>query len=62
MSNYLESELQKIITTTRENEKISSEYGLNCHRIYLSFTEVQELLQIIQRCKHYESLHTGGAS
>jgi hypothetical protein len=62
MSTYIESELEKIIATIRENENISSEYKFKYHRLYLSIAEVQELLQIIQRCKQYESLHAGAAS
>jgi hypothetical protein len=62
MATYIESELEKIIATIRENESISSEYNFTYHRLYLSIAEAKELLQIIQRCKKYESLHTGGAS
>jgi len=48
MPNYIESELQRIIAISEENEKISSEYALKFFRIFLTPAEAKEILEIIQ--------------
>ena len=54
MSNYLESELQRIIAISEKNRKISSEYGFKFFRIFLTAAEAKEILEIIQ---HYKGYH-----
>ena len=48
MSNYFESELQRIIADTEENEKISAEYSQRFFRIFLTVSEAREILKIIK--------------
>ena len=63
MSNYLESELQKIIADTEENGKISSEYGFKFFRIFLTAAEAKEILEIIQHYRGYHhAIHSKAAS
>ena len=62
MSNYLESELQKIIADTEENGKISSEYAFKFFRIFLTAAEAKEILEIIQNRRDYHVVHSKAAS
>jgi hypothetical protein len=48
MSNYFESELQRIIAATEENEKISAEYSQRFFRIFMTVSEAREILKIIK--------------
>ena len=54
MSTYLESELQRIIAVTEQNEKIASEYRYRYFRIFLTAFEAKEILKLIERCKEHE--------
>ena len=51
MSNYVESELQRIILIAKENEKISSEYAHKFFSVYLTASEAREILKIIESNK-----------
>ena len=62
MSNYLETELQKIIAVSEKNGKISSEYGYKFFRIFLTVSEAKEMLEIIQNHKDYHVVHSPAAS
>ena len=62
MSNYLETELQKIIAVSEKNGKISSEYGYKFFRIFLTASEAKEMLEIIQNHKDYHVVHSPAAS
>ena len=62
MSNYLESELQRIIAVSEENGKISSEYALKFFRIFLTAAEAKEILEIIQDYRCYHVVHSKAAS
>ena len=62
MSNYLESELQRIIAVSEENGKISSEYALKFFRIFLTAAEAKEILEIIQHYRGYHVVHSKAAS
>jgi hypothetical protein len=62
MPNYIESELQRIIAITEENEKISSEYALKFFRIFLTPAEAKEILEIIQNYRDYHVIHSKAAS
>ena len=54
MSNYLETELQRIIEIAEENAEISSEYTFKCFRIFLTASEARDILEIIQNHKEYQ--------
>ena len=54
MLSHFESELQRIVAVTKENEKISSEYSHKLFRIFLTATEAREILKIIKNHKDYE--------
>ena len=62
MSNYIESELQRIIAITERNGKISSEYAFKFFRIFLTAAEAKEILEIIQNCRDYHVVHSRAAS
>jgi hypothetical protein len=62
MSNYLESELQKIIAVSEKNAKISSEYAFKFFRIFLTAAEAKEILEIIQQYRGYHVVHSKAAS
>jgi len=62
MSNYIESELQRIIAIAEKNGKISSEYTFNCFRIFLTAAEAKEILEIIQHYRDYHVVHSAAAS
>ena len=62
MSNYLETELQKIIAVSEKNGKISSEYGYKFFRIFLTASEAKEMLEIIQNYKDYHIVHSPAAN
>jgi hypothetical protein len=53
MSNYIESELQRIIAIAERNEKISPEYAFRFFRIFLTAAEAKEILEIIQFYRDY---------
>ncbi|MCG6947184.1 MAG: hypothetical protein LJE87_17765 [Deltaproteobacteria bacterium] len=54
MSNYLETELQRIIEIAEENAEISSEYTFKFFRIFLTASEARDILEIIQNHKEYQ--------
>ena len=58
MSNYVESELQRIISVTKENEKISSEYAHKFFSVYLTAAEAKEILKIIENHKDHSVDHS----
>ena len=58
MSNYIESELQRIIAVSEKNEKISSDYAFKFFRIFLTAAEAKEILEIIQRSRDYHVVHS----
>ena len=62
MSNYIETELQRIIAVSEENGKISSEYALKFFRIFLTAAEAKEILEIIQHYRGYHVVHSKAAS
>lgn len=62
MSNYIESELQRIIAITERNGKISSEYAFKFFRIFLTAAEAKEILEIIQNYRDYHVVHSRAAS
>jgi hypothetical protein len=62
MSNYIESELERIIDMAEKNGKISSEYAFNCFRIFLTAAEAKEILEIMQDYRGYHVVHSEAAS
>jgi alpha-amylase/alpha-mannosidase (GH57 family) len=58
MSNYIESELHRIIAVSERNEKISSDYAFKFFRIFLTAAEAKEILEIIQRSRDYHVVHS----
>ena len=62
MSNYLETELQKIIAVSEQNGKISSEYAFKFFRIFVTAAEAKEILEIIQDYRCYHVVHSPAAS
>ena len=62
MSNYIETELQRIIAVSEQNGKISSEYGYKFFRIFLTASEAKEMLEIIQIYRDYHVVHSPAAS
>ena len=62
MSNYIESELQRIIAISEKNGKISSEYESKFFRIFLTAAEAKEILEIIQHYRDYHVIHSKAAS
>jgi hypothetical protein len=59
---YIESELQRIITISEKNGKISSEYAFKFFRIFLTASEAKEILEIIQQYRDYHAVHSKVAS
>ena len=53
MSNYVETELQRIIELAEENAEISPEYTFKFFRIFLTASEARDILEIIQLYKEY---------
>lgn len=62
MSNYIESELERIIAISEKNAKISSEYAFKFFRIFLTSAEAKEMLKIIQDYRGYHVVHSEAAS
>jgi len=62
MSNYIVSELQRIIAITEKNGKISSEYAFKFFRIFLTAAEARELFEIIRDYRDYHVVHSKAAS
>jgi hypothetical protein len=62
MSNYIETELQRIIAVSEKNGKISSEYAFKFFRIFLTASEAKEMLEIIQNYRDYHVVHSQAAS
>ena len=62
MSNYIESELQRIIAVAEKNGKISSEYAFKFFRILLTAAEAKEILKIIHQYRDYHAVHSKASS
>ena len=62
MSNYIETELQRIIAVSEKNGKISSEYAFKFFRIFLTAADAKEILEIIQNRRDYHVVHSKAAS
>lgn len=62
MSDYFESELERIVATADENERISSEYTLRFFRVFLTVSEAKEILKIIQSYKDHQIVQSTVAS
>ena len=62
MSDYIESELQRIIAISEKNGKISSEYAFKLFRIFLTSSEAEQLLEIIEFYRDYHVVHAKAAS
>ena len=62
MSNYIESELQRIIAVSEKNGRISTEHAFRFFRIFLTAAEAKEILEIIQNYSDYHVVHFRAAS